>query len=312
MTSDASTEHSSVLPVAFLAGQRLGRGSVCVAFSLVPQRDDHHEEHVVLHGVDDAVVTDPNPHDRPNVLAWGGLELLGPMAGGARNRVFRARRGRDELVVRTSGRTPPALAWELGLLQHLGEAGIAVPDTVATDDGRRVADGVLVQRFLPGGPPVNKADWLRVIEVLQVVHEATVGWPQRPGFASARALLSQDRGGDVDLSAMPKAAVHLVRASWGPVLHNGECVIHGDLGPGNILLTEDQVALIDWDEARVDVPAFDFAHVPIDIAVPVEVSRDALTTAGVGWEAATCWVVEPAYAQNRLLELQGRLPGAQP
>ncbi len=197
------------------------------------------------------------------------------------------------------------------MLKQLGEAGVVVPDTVATDDGRLVADGVLVQRFLPGGPPTDAADWLRVIEVLRTVHEATVGWPQRPGFASARALLSQDRGGDVDLSAMPKAAVNLVRDSWGPVLHERECVIHGDLGPGNILLTEDQVALIDWDEARVDVPAFDFAHLPTDVPVPVETSRDALTIAGAGWEAASCWVLEPAYAQSQLFELQGRLPGPQ-
>lgn len=234
------------------------------------------------------------------------------MTGGARSRVFRAQRGRDELVVRTSGRTPPALAWELDVLKHLSEAGVVVPDTVTTDDGRRVADGVLVQRFLPGGPPINASDWLRVIDVLRMVHEAMVGWPQRPGFASARALLSQDRGGDVDLSAMPKDAVNLVRDSWGPVLHKLECVIHGDLGPGNILLTEDQVALIDWDEARVDVPAFDFAHLPTDVPVPVETSRDALTSAGVGWEAASCWVVEPAYAQHRLFELQGRLPVTRP
>jgi aminoglycoside phosphotransferase (APT) family kinase protein len=145
-----------------------------------------------------------------------------------------------------------------------------------------------------------------VIDVLQVVHESTVGWPQRPGFASARTLLTRDRGGDVDLSAMPAAAVELVRTSWAPVLCETECVVHGDLGPGNVLLTQDSVALIDWEEARVDVPAFDYAHLPDDLVVPVAATRDTLATAGVAWETATCWLVEPTYAQNRLAELQRR------
>jgi Ser/Thr protein kinase RdoA (MazF antagonist) len=244
----------------------------------------------------------------PKVQPWRGLELLEPLKGGVRNHVFRARRGREDLVVRTSKRPDPSLAWELDLLDHLQGAGIPVPITIPTDDGRLVADGVLVQRFLPGGPPVSTTDWQRVIAVLRVIHDVTAGWPQRPGFASARTLLTQDQGGDVDLSAMPEPAARLVRAGWRPVLHGRECVIHGDLGAGNLLLTEDQVALIDWDEARVDVPAFDYAHLPPEVSVPVNVPRDQLVTAGVAWEAATCWVVEPAYAQTRLTELRSRLP----
>ena len=67
------------------------------------------------------------------------------------------------------------------------------------------------------------------------------------------------------------------------------------------------VALLDWDEARVDVPWFDFAHIPDDIAVPTPVDRDVLITAGVAWEAATCWVPEPDYSRRRMAELRERL-----
>lgn len=164
------------------------------------------------------------------------------MAGGARNPVFLARRGEQRLVARVSGRSGEALAWELDLLDTLRDAGVVVPQTVATDDGRRHDGGVLVQRFIAGGPPRDRRDWDRVVAALTVVHEATVGWPQRPGFASARDLLHLAGGGDVLLSAMPNEAVALVRASWQPLVDGIDCAIHGDLGQGNVLVTDDYVS----------------------------------------------------------------------
>jgi aminoglycoside phosphotransferase (APT) family kinase protein len=135
----------------------------------------------------------------------------------------------------------------------------------------------------------------------------TVGWPQRPRFASARELLAGDRGGDVRVDAMPADAVGAVRAAWRPILHGPECAIHADVGAGNILVDGEAVALLDWDEARVDVPWFYLAHLPEEVEVPSPPDRATLVTAGVAWEAATCWVVEPAYAARRLAELFTRL-----
>jgi len=189
----------------------------------------------------------------------------------------------------------------------LGAGGVAVPETVTTADGRDHSDGILVQRLIPGAPPAGDTDWQRVIAAIAVVHEMTVGWPQRPGFASAQELLQGDTGGDVDLAAMPPESARLVRDSWRPALGGCECVVHGDLGAGNVLVTDEQVALIDWDEARVDVPAFDFAHVPEHLAIPVGGNRRDIVTAGVAWEAATCWVAEPDYAAHRLTELRRRV-----
>lgn len=100
-----------------------------------------------------------------------------------------------------------------------------MPETLRTADGRRHDEGVLVQRFITGAPPSSTRDWGRVVSALAVVHEITVGWAQRPGFASARELLTRGRGGDVDLEAMPRSAVELVRASWVPVLQGPESVI---------------------------------------------------------------------------------------
>lgn len=211
-------------------------------------------------------------------------------------------------MVRRSGRSGAALDWELDLLTHLEAHGLRVPDVVPTDDGRAHDDGVMVQRFLPGTPPTSTADWLLVVAVLRRVHNLTAGWPQRPGFASSRDLLTVERGGDVDLAAMPADGVALVRAAWRPLADGATCAIHGDVGGGNVLIHDGTAALIDWDESRVDIPALDYAHLPSEVGahLPPEVSagRRTLTRAGVAWEAATCWVAEPEYAARRLDELR--------
>lgn len=245
-----------------------------------------------------------------SVAAWPGVELLGALPGGARNQVLLARRGDWRLVVRRSTRSVASLEWELDLLEHLAEHGVGVPRTVPADDGRRHVHGVLVQEFVEGRPPRTDDDWYRVVETLTVVHQLTVGWSQRPGFASARELLVADRGGDVRLDAMPPEAVRAVRRAWQPALTGPECAIHGDMGAGNILVADARVTLLDWDEARVDVPWFDFAFLPATTATVVPVPVDAVVTAGLAWETATCWLPEPDYARRRLAELYARFDQA--
>jgi Ser/Thr protein kinase RdoA (MazF antagonist) len=245
------------------------------------------------------------------VQAWAGVQVLRPLAGGNRNPVLLARRGRQRLVVRRSGRTPDALDWELDLVEHLAAHGVGVAALVPADDGRRHVDGVVVQEFVDGGPPQSDADWRLVAGALRTVHRVTAGWPQRPGFASARDLLAGERGGDVALDAMPAAGVRAVRTAWRPVLTGPPCAIHADMGPGNVLVAGGRVTLLDWDESRVDVPWFDFAFLPEGIA-DVPVDRDALVTAAIAWEAATCWLPEPDYARRCLADLHERLARAAP
>jgi Ser/Thr protein kinase RdoA (MazF antagonist) len=133
---------------------------------------------------------------------------------------------------------------------------------VPADDGRRHVDGLLVHQFIQGHPPRDSRDWRRVVDLLGALHELTGGWPQRPGFASSRQLLTTERGGDVHLDAMPPDAVEAIRRAWQPILQGPECAIHADVGAGNVLVDGDAVALVDWDEAHVDVPWFDFASLP--------------------------------------------------
>ena len=204
-----------------------------------------------------------------------------------------------------SRRPPAALLWELDLLAFLAAKGLGVPLPLNTGDGRRHDGGTWVHPLLPGRPPRTSGDWRQVVAVLKQLHELTAGWPQRPGFASAATLLTEPRGGDVDLAALSADDVALIREAWRPLAGGRECVVHGDVGPGNVLMHQGRVALIDWDESRVDVPAFDFAGLPAGTALPrPAVGQRQLCRAGLAWEAASCWSAEPAYARRCLHRLR--------
>jgi hypothetical protein len=99
---------------------------------------------------------------------------------------------------RESRRSPASLEWEIGLLDHLGRQGMRVPRFVPALDGRRHVGSWAMQSWLDGDLP-RPADWPAVAAELSRLHQLTAGWPQRPGFASTRELLSADRGGDVGL-----------------------------------------------------------------------------------------------------------------
>lgn len=219
-------------------------------------------------------------------------------------------------MVKVSPREAASLDWELGLLLALSEAGIGVPAPLATADGRWRVGSVFISSFLPGERPRTATHWREAAAVVARAHEVTRGWPQRPGSTSAAQLMTATRGADVDLAAMPPEAVALVRACWAPLLtqsaalRRGEsCVVHGDLGAGAFLVDGDAVGIIDWDEARVDVPAFDLADLARAgdaVDVPAGRERRMLADAALAWEVATCWVVEPPYARRRLSELLQR------
>lgn len=220
---------------------------------------------------------------------WGS-PVVEARLGGHRNEVYRVA---GDLVARRSRRTTASLDWELDLLAHVANHGFTVPTVVPTKDGRRHAAGIVVQRWLPGDEPT---DWAPVVAELRRLHELTAGWPPRPDFPGTRDLLTVDRGGDVDLTAMPADAVTACRAAWR-TLPGPSTIIHGDPCAANIRIDGDRVGFLDWDEARVDHPWLDLADIP-DIELP-----PAAQTAVDAWEAANGWLVEPTYARGRLAQL---------
>jgi hypothetical protein len=61
------------------------------------------------------------------------------------------------------------------------------------------------------------------------------------------------------------------------------------------------VALIDWDEAHVDVPDLDLV-LPHNAAGLDAAAHDVAAQAWAAWEAAVCW--DDAHARTRLAEVR--------
>lgn len=237
------------------------------------------------------------------IRQWGDdAARIEPLSGGIANDVWSVRVHGRLAVGRLGARNAADLAWETELLGHLDREGLAVPLPIPTKDGRLFADGLTVMTYVEGGPPETDADWRRVADTLRRLHRLTQGWPQRPGWRSSTDLLHAETGTKVDLTAMPPEGVARCRAAWARLIGRETCVVHGNPNnPGNIRMTADRVTLIDWDEARVDVPDLDMA-LPHNAAGLSSGTLDVAMQAAAAWEAAVCW--DDEYAIKRLAEVR--------
>ena len=237
-------------------------------------------------------------------LAYWGKDVtrVKPLTGGSSNDVWSVLIDGRLAVARLGRRSDADLAWEAELLQYLDRNGLTVPAPVPTTDNRLFVEGLMVMNYMEGGPPQTASDWRRVADTLRELHRLTAGWPQRPGWKSSTDLLHVDMGTRIDLSAMPSEAVSRCRAAWKRLEGRETCAVHGNPNnPGNIRMNADRVALIDWDEAPVDVPDLDLV-LPHNAAGLQDAAQDIAAQASAAWEAAVCW--KDDYAVKRLAEVR--------
>ncbi len=234
---------------------------------------------------------------------WGDdVTRIERLTGGVANDVWSVRVDGRLAVGRLGTRSDADLRWETELMQHLDREGLTVPVPIPTTDGRLFADGLVVMRHMAGGPPRTQADWRRVAAALRELHRLTKGWPQRPGWRSSADLLHAETGTKIDLGAMPPEGVARCRAAWARLTGRPTCVVHGNpANPGNVRVTANQVALIDWDEAHVDVPDFDLV-LPGNAAGLDDGTYDIAAQASAAWEAAVSW--DDEYSLRRLAEVR--------
>ena len=233
---------------------------------------------------------------------WGkDVVRLEPLTGGVANDVWGVRIHGHVAVARFGTRSDADLAWEIELLQYLDRNGLAVPLPIPTTDGRLFVDGMVVMTYMEGGPPETEFDWRCVADTLRKLHQLTQGWPQRPGWRSSTDLLYTDTGTRINLNAMPPEGVARCRAAWARLVGRQTCVVHGDPNPRNILIIENRVALIDWDESHTDAPELDLV-LPYNAAALDTSTYDIAAQASAAWEAAVCWNDE--YSVKRLAEVR--------
>jgi Ser/Thr protein kinase RdoA (MazF antagonist) len=207
-------------------------------------------------------------------------------------------RKRAYFVAKTTTRTEVQAMWLLAVHQQAKAAGLITPELIPSDGGTLVANGMTLETFIPGHHP-TALPCHSLADKLSHFHTLCQELPQRPGFASAADLLQQLQGGDIDLTRMPGALIHCCRRAWLHLQHEPTTVIHGDLNPSNIIVTpENGLALIDWDEARVDSVMFD------TIALQPATSRSTLDAqAHLAFEIASSWQRESEYAQTLIPRL---------
>lgn len=232
--------------------------------------------------------SDPPP--RPPAGLWPGLSLVAPLPGGARNVVWRARDGAGrEWVVKSTAHCEAALAWLAPVQAAAQAAGLIVPEPLRDGAGRRAPGGWCAEPFVAGRPG-TAADLAQLGPRLAAFHDAARALPARPGLPGMA-------GAPLPEGLAPDLAAALA-AAFAPMAGAAIGAIHGDLNPGNLIMTPAGPALIDWDEARRDWLFLD--EIAARPATPPE------ARAALGVEILSCLGPEPARAAaltQRLLAL---------
>jgi hypothetical protein len=237
--------------------------------------------------------------EKPPIGRWGVAAALVALPGGHRNTAFRTRGLARDLVFKTTRRGEDAISWLVPVFALAERSGFIVPWPMKSARGRYVEDGWTCEPFIHG-ERWRAEDMAGLGGRIAQFQAASGDVAQRPGFASACALLQCDVGGDVDLQGMPDEIVARCRATWSRIAGWPTGVVHGDLQPGNLLrVAGGQVALLDWDECRVDARLFD------DVAVGLA-ADEAAGMALLAWEVACSWRLEPEYARRLATRLMGR------
>lgn len=236
------------------------------------------------------------------IRQWPGLRLDRRIEEGNRNEVWTGSLNGHQVAVRRSRRSPESLRWELGLLRTLSTRGFDVPEPMPTSNGSLSHDGVVVQRWLDGRPPVSDADWQLVAAELARLHATCGDIPQRPGCLAVTELSPTSRSVDADLREVPDEVTDLVLRVFTSFVDQPVSLIHGDPTASNIRITDDDtVGLLDWDESRVDVTWHDLSNLGVVVLDPESHRRaNELSNA---WEAINAWTCEPEYAKSRLANL---------
>jgi thiamine kinase-like enzyme len=226
--------------------------------------------------------------------SWGDWTILAPLTGGYRNTAFVVERHGVRRVAKSTRRDENAMRWLKRVHEAARQADFKTPDLFENADGLLVFEGVTLETLIDGQPP-TRTQLETMLPQIEAFHTLTRHIEQRPGFASSLALLRESHGGDVDLSVMPRNLVTQCRTQWSAYGKFPQSVVHGDLNISNVVVSDEQFGLVDWDEARVDISCFDTLALRRATGQRLSPEDELLLDT---WEIAVCWNVEPAHAHQ--------------
>jgi Ser/Thr protein kinase RdoA (MazF antagonist) len=177
------------------------------------------------------------------------------------NALFRA----GDVVLRV-GRPSASARLAVELAQRLRELGIPAP--VAAAPEAYVEGELAATCWVPLVATDAPVDWRAVGRMVRGVHALTVsdlpdGYPV-PSPASFPwwdfAALLADVGPEIDAEARAGLDAAIERnAGWNLIDPGDSVVCHGDVHPGNVVMTGDGPVLIDWDLMCSAPPGWDHA-----------------------------------------------------
>jgi Ser/Thr protein kinase RdoA (MazF antagonist) len=196
-------------------------------------------------------------------------ERLGPVSGsvqaldgGITNRNFRVQFGDRDYVVRLPGQDTQLLGIDRAAERRANEAAAALgiaPEVAAAD-----AD-CLVTTFLGAVP----ADAVRAAEplgrALRAFHDSATELPVTfwvPDLLDRYASIVADRGGRLPPDYEDVQAIARRIAEALPLNEPVPC--HNDLLPGNLLMVDDRVVLVDWEYAGMGHRLFDLGNLAVN------------------------------------------------
>ena len=154
-------------------------------------------------------------------------------------------------------------------------ARLPVPRPILLDaEGALVGLPCLVMTRLPGAPlarPANEGHWIdelaRALAAIHAVH-ATALPPDylRAPEPAAVVAARLERSSPKTQEDLWREVAGALRAAAPNVRSNGSVLTHHDFWFGNTLWTDERLTgIVDWDEARIDDPAFDVAYARGDV-----------------------------------------------
>ena len=201
---------------------------------------------------------------------WGLAPLPSavPLEGGHKNKLLRC----GDVVLRIERREPESVAWEHELTAFLSHDIPEVVTPLAALDGSTFVetDGLVVSvlPFIEGTAldRNEETERLGAARLLARLHWVGRVWkrprPDRPAFADLD--LETNAWWDAQIIEMPPVLARAYERSraWltaAPWLARG--AVHGDIYRGNLRVRDHRIhGLLDWEDARVDWPAWELAN----------------------------------------------------